>query len=128
MSLRRALKLHLTALIPLTLLAVTLGGFSSQCGRPDAEAGDAFLHPTLGGTACPVRALAFSPDGATLASGGGVPHGRGEVRLWDATTGRPLAGLSEAFGSVTAVAFSPVEALLATAGWDQPVRLWDPVT
>src|SRR5262245_11582731 len=38
---------------------------------------------TLRGHTCPVHAVAFSPDGQTLASGAGWPFGSGELKLWD---------------------------------------------
>jgi WD40 repeat protein len=42
-----------------------------------------------------VRSVRFCPDGRSLltaAAPEGLPAGEGEVRLWDATTGRPVAG------------------------------------
>ena len=38
---------------------------------------------TLEGHAGPVRAVAFSPDGKTLAAAGGLAARSGEVKLWD---------------------------------------------
>ena len=53
-----------------------------------------------------VTTLAFSPDGRTLASGGGTVAGRGELKLWDASRGSLLATLPAESGRVTRVMFS----------------------
>ncbi|MFH8348191.1 hypothetical protein [Streptomyces sp. NPDC018045] len=68
-----------------------------------------------------VNAVAFSPDGRTLATGS-VDR---TVKLWDTATDRMLATLIGHVGSVYALAFSPDGRVLATAGDDGTVRLWD---
>jgi WD40 repeat protein len=72
-----------------------------------------------------VEAVAFSPDGKLVASGGTVPGGGPELKLWDATTGKEVRALRGHTKGVLAVAFAPDGLLLASGGSDRTVRLWD---
>ncbi len=91
----------------------------------DAATGEP--RATLKGHESTVYAVAFSPDGKTLASAGVDPlnPGRpGVLRLWDAATGEPRATLKGHAGAVHAVAFSPDGKTLASASTDTTMRLW----
>jgi WD40 repeat protein len=73
-----------------------------------------------------VLALAFSADGKTLATGGGVPSRDGELVLWDAETGKPRKTISPSHSdSIYDLEFSPDGTLLASAGADRFARVFD---
>ena len=71
-----------------------------------------------------VQAIAYAPDGKTLASAG-----RDEtIRLWHPKTSQHLATLTGHGGLVTSIAFSPDGKKLVSGSGDATVRLWSTET
>jgi WD40 repeat protein len=69
--------------------------------------------------------FAFSPDGTTLAAGAtGYMTSGGWVELWDVEQ-QAIQGHLEGYGSMTALAYSPVKDLLLTASAWSGIQLWD---
>lgn len=86
-----------------------------------------------GDTASPitdrVNALAFSPDGKTLAIGSGEPSRSGDITLWDTATGSLKARWDEVhLDSVLTLAFSPDGHHLASGAADKNLRILHTVT
>jgi WD40 repeat protein len=69
------------------------------------------------------KALAFTPDGKTLASGGD------EIVLWNVAQGQELMALAGNTGSIFSLAFSPDGKTLAAGGLQRDgksgeINLW----
>src|SRR5205823_3383662 len=68
-----------------------------------------------------VNAVAFSPDGRTLASGSDDK----KIKLWDVATGIQLRSLEGHTSQVSAVTFSPDGKTLASGSADAQTKLWN---
>lgn len=78
-------------------------------------------HEPIPGAGRVISDVEFSPDGNQLATAGD----NGTIRLWNASTGEPIATLFGHNDKVTRIAFSPDGQRLVTASFDGTVSQWD---
>jgi WD40 repeat protein len=71
-----------------------------------------------------VSAVAFSPDGKLVATGGGNVLD-GKVRLWEVATAREIRSFTGHHSTVGSLAFSPDGRYVASGGGDASILLWD---
>jgi WD40 repeat protein len=77
---------------------------------------------SFGTHTAPIRAIAFSPDGKTLAT---ATTQDAVVRLWDVASGTLLANLVGHLDTINRIAFSPDGSTLASAAADGYVGVWN---
>ena len=76
----------------------------------------------LGGLIGGVQAMAWSPDGASIASGGDDAT----AQVWNASTGEQLFVYMGHSSPVASVAWSPDGSRIASGSGDKTVQVWRP--
>src|SRR5262249_2848034 len=90
----------------------------------DAQIG--MLYKRLTGFVDRVVALAFSPNGKLLATGGGAPTEDGEIKVFDVATGNLVVDIKDGHSDqVFGICFSPDGTKLATCGADKFVKVFE---
>ncbi len=93
-------------------LALTVSLLALGSGHPPARAQEPPGPRVLRGHSGAVAALAFAPDGQTLASGGFDKT----IRLWDPATGQVRRVLQGSRAEVLALAYAPDGSVLVSSG------------
>ncbi len=105
--------------------AMLAAGTHGSIAIIDPKTGEAIAK--LDGQTGRVTAVAFSKDNH-LAVTSGTPGVSGIVRIYDAAnalSAKPIAEFTAHKDAIYALAFSPDAKLLATAGYDRTIKLWD---
>jgi WD40 repeat protein len=115
------------------LVVTSVGNPSSSDPTKTAWTLERTLGPGPGPSPSPisdrVNALAFSPDGKTLAVGSGEPSRSGDITLWNLADGMLKARWDEVhIDSVLSLDFSPDGKHLASGGADKALRIVDTAT
>lgn len=116
--------------------AITAAAFSPD-GKSEAvarfgrielrDAGSDKVTTTLAVAGMKINAIHFSSDGARLVAASGITGLKGEATIWDLKTGEILTaiGADNHRDILFDAEISPDGTLLATAGYDQIIHLWE---
>jgi WD40 repeat protein len=81
-------------------------------------------YPTMPGR---IFAVKFSPDGNRVVAGSSF-DGKGEIRVYETITAKPVSTFKGINGPIYAIAYHPKGNVVASAGFEGAVHLSDPTT
>jgi WD40 repeat protein len=113
--------------MPDQAMAAVMAGTPADMAMPDGSTWTttvAFLRQSLGAHTAAVTALAVTPDGSTMFTGGKDGH----LMIWDLATGDLLQQVQACNARINDIAVSPDNTFVVTAGEDGYVKVWDAVT
>jgi WD40 repeat protein len=99
------------------------GGLPARKGEVKIWDGQTVAHTITGHSDC-IYAVAFSPDGGTLATASYDKL----IKLWDVATAKEIRTLKEHIDSIYAIAFTPDGKRLVSGAADRSVKVWDVTT
>jgi hypothetical protein len=116
---------------PLTAVALSPDGALRAVARHDSVEmvrADGSPVSRLSGELDKVNSIRFSRDGSQLLLASGVPGAYGVAAVYAVDTGQLVRELVGHSDMLYAAVFSPDETLIATAGYDRQIILWDAAT
>ncbi|MDB4749503.1 hypothetical protein OAF83_01225 [Rubripirellula sp.] len=117
--------------LPLSAIAIAAQGTQSAVGRSGLvqlkNAAGKVMHDLTNGIE-KVHSLQYSADGSRLVVASGVAGAYGTACVYSTQTGKLLYELGGHRDVLYAAEFSPDGSLIATAGYDRQIRLWDSQT
>ena len=117
---RKPMSFFVSTLSLLLFLSLTF----AACGRSTVDSSVATPPSLARDPVNQVYALAWSPNGTDLATGGK----NGLIQVWNTKSKTRLVTVKQHFGEVHALAWSPAGTRLASGGQDFTVHLWNPTT
>lgn len=122
-DIQRGGTLHASALSPDGQRLVVSAKLAASLYTYDANTGRAIAYDSSA-HACPIAAIAFSADGAKLATG----DEKGTIQVWDdvqSLTAKGRFALKGHLGTITSIGFSSDGQRLVSTSEDRSARAWD---